>query len=403
MTRVVLAAYRVATQPHAAGHFWAYAQYVDALLRLGCDVWWLEELSPKADPADDQVRAQTLLGRLGALGLGDQVILYRASDNGHGEQMPTYVNTSADRAERAMQQADLLLNFHYALAPSLLSRFRRTALIDIDPGILQLWRRHGLLEVHEHDVYFTIGEHLEQPPLNERHVPWIHTPPAVSLDLWPYRYEPQSTRFTTVASWHSSTYLLVEDGSLYDTNKKHSFLAYVELPLRTGQQLELALVLSQGEQSERQLLGTNGWSVRDASRVAGTPADYQTYIQRSRGEFSCAKPAYVWLRNAWLSDRTICYLASGKPAIVQDTGPSSYVSDGYGLLRFSSLDEAAAALAEVDRDYEGHCQAARAMAETHFSATRVIARLLQRALDQAPLSSQRHELGKRPEPCDRPR
>jgi glycosyltransferase involved in cell wall biosynthesis len=380
MTRVMLAAYRVATQPHAAGHFWVYAQYVDALRRLGCDVWWLEELSPKSDPAEDQPRARTLLERLRPLGLADHVILYRTGEGGVEERPPTYMNVSAERAERAMRGADLLLNFHYALSPSLLNRFRRTALIDIDPGILQLWWRHGLLRVHDHDVYFTIGEHLDQPPLNEQHVPWIHTPPAVSLDLWPYRYEPQSTTYTTVASWHSSTYLLVEDGSLYDTNKKHSFLAYVDLPKRTNQQLELALVLSKREESERELLESNGWLLRDASRVAGTPADYQSYIQRSRGEFSCAKPAYVWLRNAWLSDRTVCYLASGKPAVVQDTGPSTYLSDGCGLLRFSTIDEATAALAEVDRDYEGHCRAAREIAETYFSATRVAARLLERAL-----------------------
>ena len=382
MTRVVLAAYRVATQPHAAGHFWAYAQYVDALRRLGCDVWWLEELAPEEDPAEDMARAKTLVDRLGAFGLDGRVILYRAADTGDAERVPTYVNISAERAERAMRGADVLLNFHYALAPSMLSRFRRTALIDIDPGILQLWWRHGLLRVHEHDVYFTIGEHLDQPPLSDHRVEWVHNPPVVSLDLWPYTFEPRSISFTTVASWHGSTYVLVEDETLYDTNKKLAFLDFVDLPRRTTQQLELALVLSRREEAERDLLLRSGWSLRDATEVAGTPADYQRYVQHSRGEFSCAKPAYVWLQNAWLSDRTICYLASGKPAVVQDTGPSAYESNGYGLLRFSSIDEAEAALREVNRDYERHCRAAREIAEAHFSATRLVARLLELALDR---------------------
>lgn len=380
MTRVVLAAYRVASQPHAAGHFWVYAQYVDALRRLGCDVWWLEELPPKADPADDEARARTLVDRLDPFGIKDQVILYRTVHVDNEEQVPAYVNISAERAERAVRSADLLLNFHYAMTPSLLRRFRRTALMDIDPGILQLWWRHGLLDVHDHDVYFSIGENLDQPPLSDHGVPWIHTAPAVSLDLWPYVYNSHSTIFTTVASWHSHTYVLVDDGSLYEISKKHSFLAYVDLPQHTSKQLELALVLSEREEPERQLLESRGWSLRDAARVAGTPSDYQRYIQGSRGEFSCAKPAYVWFRNAWLSDRTVCYLASGKPVVVQDTGPSTYLSDGCGLLRFSTIDEATAALAEVDRDYEGHCRAAREIAETYFSATRVVSRLLERAL-----------------------
>jgi len=382
VTRVVLAAYRVAVQPRAAGHFWVYAQYADALRRIGCDVWWLEELPPKGDPAVDETRTTTLLDRLRPLGLSDQVILYRTSAGGDGDAAePAYLNVAADRAERVFRGTDLLLNFHYALHRSLLTRFRRTALVDIDPGILQLWWRHGQLRVHEHDVYFTIGENLDRSPPVERDVRWIHTPPAVSLDLWPYRYDPASTSFTTVSSWHSSTYVVVDDGSLYDANKKHAFLAYADLPRRTDQRLELALVLSDREEPDRRLLESQGWVLRNASDVAGTPGDYQSYIQGSRGEFGCAKPAYLWLRNAWVSDRTACYLASGKPAVVQDTGPSSYLPDGVGLLRFSSPEQAVAALAAVNADYERHCRAAREIAETHFSATRVVTRMLQLALD----------------------
>jgi hypothetical protein len=121
--------------------------------------------------------------------------------------------------------------------------------------------------------------------------------------------------------------------------------------------------------------------VRDSTVAVRTPQAYQRYIQRSRGELGCAKPAYVLLRNAWLSDRTVCYLATGKPAVVQDTGPSAYVPDGCGLLRFSTVDEAAAALAEVDAHYERHCRAARELAEACFSATDAVTRILRRALD----------------------
>ena len=137
MTRVVLAPFRVASHARAAGHFWVYAQYADALRRIGCDVWWLEELPAQADPRADPARVATLLDRLRPLGLAEQVILYRATERGADE--PTYLTSSAADAERVFRDTDLLVNFHYELPASMLARFRRTALVDIDPGLLQLW------------------------------------------------------------------------------------------------------------------------------------------------------------------------------------------------------------------------------------------------------------------------
>ena len=114
--------------------------------------------------------------------------------------------------------------------------------------------------------------------------------------------------------------------------------------------------------------------------MSATPEQYRAYIQRSRGEFSYAKPVYVELVTGWISDRTACYLASGKPAVVQDTGPSRYLLDGEGVFRFRTVDEAARALARVESDYERQCRSARALAEEHFDARRVAGRVLERAL-----------------------
>jgi len=381
VTRVVLAAYRVADQPRAAGHFWVYAQYADALRRIGCDVWWLEELKARPDSSTDNARIATLLNRLRPLGLAGKVILYRTparADRDASE--PTYLNLPASRAELVFRETDLLLNFHYTLAGSMLARFRRTALVDIDPGLLQLWWRNRQLRVHRHDVHFTIGENVGSVP-GAADMPWIHTPPAVSLDLWPYRYDPGCESFTTVSSWDSHTYVDM-DGTLFDANKRVTYLAYADLPMRTDQRLELATVFGEREEGHRKLLESRGWNLRDAASVAANPQDYQRYIQRSRGEFGCAKPAYTLLGNAWVSDRTVCYLATGKPAVVQHTGRSSYLPDGLGLLRFSSLDEAVGALTEVNAHYGRHCMAAREIAETHFSATRVVTRMLHQALDR---------------------
>lgn len=377
--RVVLATFWVTEHPHAGGHFWVYAQYADALRRIGCDVWWLEEMSPRADLEGERSGAAVLIDRLRPLGLDDKLILYRwptGADNERTE--PSYLNVSADRAEQVFRDSDLLLNFHYALPAGMLARFRRTALVDIDPGLLQLWWVNAQLQVNRHDAYFSIGENLGGVPENDD-ARWIHTPPAVSLDLWPYKYDPACSRFTTVTSWDSHTYVTM-DGKLFDTNKRLSYLRYLDLPGQTDQRLELATVFGEGEEAHRRLLESHGWMVRDSREVADSPRAYQAYIQGSRGEFSCAKPAYVLLRNAWLSDRTVCYLASGKPAIVQDTGSSSYLPDGLGLLRFSSPEEAVDAFAAVDAHYERHCRAAREIAESHFSAKDIVTRLLHRAV-----------------------
>ena len=118
----------------------------------------------------------------------------------------------------------------------------------------------------------------------------------------------------------------------------------------------------------------------DAYAVASTPWDYQRYIQDSRGEFSCVKPACVRLQNAWVSDRTLCYLASAKPAVVQHTGPSRFLPDAAGMFRFRDLLEAARCLEQVAADYERQCRLARALAEEYFDARKVVGRVLERAL-----------------------
>jgi glycosyltransferase involved in cell wall biosynthesis len=159
-----------------------------------------------------------------------------------------------------------------------------------------------------------------------------------------------------------------------------------QLPKLTDQPLEIATFFGTKDFSDRFVLERNGWLVRHAVDVAGTAEAYRSYVQSSRGEFSCAKPSCVRFRNAWISDRTLCYLASGKPAVVQDTGPSSYVPDGDGLHRFSTPEEAAAAIDAVNGAYERNCRAARELAETYFDATEIARSIVETAL-QPPVRS----------------
>jgi hypothetical protein len=280
----------------------------------------------------------------------------------------------------AAASADLLVNFEYSLPQSVVDRFQRSALMDIDPGLLQVWINQGDIKPARHDVYFTTGETVGRPGAKfpDGGVPWYHTPPCVALDSWSPSPAPADAPFTTISHWYAGEW--VQDGSEgYENDKRTGFLPFLDLPRRTRQPLELALCLA-GDEEESAALRQRGWRVREAREVSSSPGDYQRYIQDSRGEFSCAKPSTVRMQNAWVSDRTLCYLASGKPAVVQHTGPSRFLPDSEGLFRFRTLEEAARYLDAAAGNYERHCAVARALAEEYFDARKVTARVLERAV-----------------------
>ena len=171
----------------------------------------------------------------------------------------------------------------------------------------------------------------------------------------------------------------------YENTKRVAFLRFAELPRLTHQRLELALFLrTERDLDEWKDLELRGWHIRHSREVAATPGTYQSYIQRSRGEFSCAKPSYLKLETAWISDRTVCYLASGKPVVVQDTGPSAFLPNGEGMFRFTTAQQAAEAFAAINADYERHCRAARELAEAYFDAKLIAEKILSRALNHVP-------------------
>ena len=384
MTTVVVSPANVASYPEGGGHAWVYLQYVHALRQLGCDVWWLERFTPSGDSIRDDVALATFFARMRRIGLAGRAAVYT------GATPREYAGLSAGDVERLLRRTELLLNFQYAVDPALLALARRTALVDIDPGLLQFWIATGQLVVPPHDRYFTTGETVGTPGARfpDCGVRWIPIHPPVCLDLWPVADAAPGRTFSTVSSWWGggakgrAEWIVDGDDVCYDNCKRVSFLEFVELPRLTGARLELALNLSDDPEdtAERRLLEEKGWQVRHSREVASSPEAYRAYVQRSRGEFSCAKPSCMRFQNAWVSDRTICYLASGRPVVVQDTGPSAVLPNGEGMFRFTALDEAAAALEAVNGAYEHHRHAARALAETWFDARKVVGGLLDAAL-----------------------
>lgn len=381
MATVVISAYRTLKFLEGGGHFWVYMQYVQGLRRAGCEVYWLERVA-RDGPWQERSRVETWLQRLNRFGLDDNVFLYT-----EGDQQATgddYVVGTRSAAHELFRRADLLLNFHYAMDPELLAHFQRTALVDLDPGLLQMWMSSGQLSVAPHDLYFTTGNTVgtSSARFPDCGLDWVHIRPPVCLDLWPYTYDPGCEAFTTVTDWWSGFATEIVDGRhvLYDNNKRVSFLAFAELPRLTSQPLELAVYWAAGDAADRETMERHGWRLRPSVEVSRTPEMYRSYIQRSRGEISCVKPSFVKLHDGWVSDRSLCYLASGKPVVVQRTGLGSYLPSGQGIFEFSTASEAAEALASVNADYENHCRSAREIAETYFDARRIAERILNTAL-----------------------
>jgi hypothetical protein len=281
-------------------------------------------------------------------------------------------------------EVDLLLNMAYSIPKKVLGRFRRSALLDIDPGLTQIWINESQMHIEEHDVYFTIGETVGRPEalFPDCGLRWLYSPPPVYLPAWPQVWATSEAPYTTITSWWGKWVLFQEHK--FENGKRNGFIPFLDLPHRVSQKLELSISLGAEDnewiESERMAISERGWQVRFAHTVASTPWDYQNYIQNSRGEFSCAKPSCIHLQNAWISDRTLGYLASGKPAVVQHTGSSRFLPDSAGLFRFRDLAEAAHYLEKVEEDYERQCKLSRALAEEYFDSRKVVGRVLEYAL-----------------------
>jgi hypothetical protein len=358
--------------PDGGGHLWVYLNWALGLRANGFDVVWLEGAPGARDPAEVRADADGLRARLAPYGLDGSVALW-ARD---GVRFRDGALDGCLDLDAAADGTDLLIDLGYFDAPEVVARFRRSALVDIDPGRLQIWLAEGSLPLVEHDVYFTLG-HGVGSEVPDAGLSWHHTPPCVALDWWQPADADAGAAFTTVSHWSAHEWM--EDVSgVYANDKRSGFLPFLKLPERSSRPLELALCLGHDETLERHRLERHGWRVREAGEVASTADDYRRYVRSSAGEFSCAKPSSVRLRQGWISDRTVCYLASGKPAVVQDTGPTELVPHGEGVFRFRDLDEAAACL-EVASE-PSQARLARELAETHFDARQVTGRVVETAL-----------------------
>lgn len=364
------------------GVSWDYFQYVLGLARLGHDVYYFEDTGQwPYNPHEGgtskgcEFNVEYLSGIMARYGLEDRWA-YRFAWESQWFGLP-----DAKRRE-VMQSADLLINVSGVLErPEEYRSVRRLAYIDSDPVFTQVKLARGQMDFRKlvgmHDVLFSFGECFS-PAVPDTGHRWLPTRQPVVLSEW----NPEKTHrevYTTVMNW-TSYKPVVFNGQTYG-QKDTEFFRFIDLPVLVAPVvLELAVNEGKTRHTPRSLLTHKGWRVVDPAVVCPDFESYRRYIESSKGEWSVAKNGYVVGQAGWFSCRSACYLAAGRPVVVQDTGFHPVLPVGEGLLAFSSVDEAVAALREVEVNYPRHARAAREIAVSFFDAEKVLTRLLDDAM-----------------------
>jgi hypothetical protein len=367
------------------GVTWDYLQYLLGFRALGHDVWYLEDSGAwPYDPVrqtigeDCTYNVNYLRGIMREFDLGDRWIYRNGADgkfHGAGEAA----------ARDLIKNGDLLVNVSSA---GWLKDYdfgvKHQMFIDGDPMFCQV----SLLDpknadysarVRAHDSHFTFGLNVGRPGClaPDTGIRWKKTVQPIALDQWPMQAEAAPDRFTTVMNW--SSYAPVEwEGKRYG-QKNLEFERFKLLPGQTPQRLEMAMGEGVGAKRPTEELRALGWIILEADQVLPDHLSYREFLRTSKAEWSVAKHGYVAGRTGWFSCRTACYLALGRPAVVQETGWSDTIPAGDGLLAFSTPEEAVEAIADINDHYAEHQAAARAVAEQYFEAKKVCADLLVQA------------------------
>jgi len=380
MTTIAVAG-TIADKPYSGGLTWARLNWVLGLRKLGFEVFFLEQIAAaRCTDADGRVtrfedseNLRSFKDVTAEFGLEDSsALIYEGGEAIHGA-------TRVDLVALA-EGADLLVNISGHLKLSwLLDAFRCRAYVDDDPGFTQFWLAAGALNdlVVGHHFHFTFGENIGTAvcPIPTAEIHWRPLRPFAVLEQWPIASLPRMDRFTTVAAWRGPYGPVTHEGRAFGV-KAHEFRKFIDLPSRAPQQFEIALEIESADQKDRDALERHGWRLCDPVTAARSPRLFREYIQASGAECSVAKGIYVETRSGWFSDRTVCYLASGKPALVQDTGFCRRHPTEGGLVPFTTMEQAVAGARTIEHDYEAHCRAARLIAEQHFDSDKVLAEFI---------------------------
>ncbi len=378
--RRITVAGSVAQRPGNGGHTWVFLQYLLGLRRLGYDVLFVDRIEPEmcvdragnASAVESSWNVEYFRDVMARYNLADAYALFY--DGGRN-----VIGRARHEVIAHVSESDLLLNvMGFFDDAEILSRAKLKAFLDIDPGFGQMWKALGLHDLFVgHDAYITIGENIGNPDceIPTVGINWITTPQPVVLEQWPVVRE-HNGAFTGIATWRGPFGPVEYNGKTFGL-RVHEFRKFATLPTMVDHaDFEIALDIHSAETKDLALLKDNEWRLGDPKIVAADPDGYRNYIRHSMAELMIAKNMYVATRGGWFSDRSICYLASGKPVLAQDTGLAELYATGTGLVTFSTLPEAAAGAETIANDYATHAAAARTIAEEHFDSDKVLPKLL---------------------------
>jgi len=381
MSRIFISG-ALANKPFNGGNAWSRLSWALGFQKLGFEVCFIEQIDPAhcVDQAgtitsfEDSINLAYFNQVLKGFGLSHcSSLIYGAGKKAHGLPL--------DELAKRAKDTSLLFNIsgHLSL-PLLTEPIRSKVYYDDDPGFTQIWQatNAGGTRLQGHDFYYSIGQNIGAPdcPIPTAGIAWRHTRPPVVLHDWPVCPAGTFDRFTTVAHWRGPYGPVQWEGKTYGL-KVHEFRKLIELPQRKGAKFEIALHIHPNDRRDLEALLAHGWIIKEPKTVAGSPEDFRRYVQSSSAEFSAAQGIYVETNSGWFSDRTVRYLASGRPALVQDTGFSRHVRAGKGLLAFRTADEAWQNAQRIVADYPAHCRAARQVAEEFFDSDKMISQMAQ--------------------------
>jgi hypothetical protein len=382
MSKRIVVGGSVAQRPGQGGHTWLFVQYALGLKRLGWDVLLLDRLEPDmcrdAGGAPCRFDASWNLAYwtavLEAFGLGDRAsLIYDRGAQVAGVPMREVL-------EHVRSSACLLNVMGFIDHEPILEEAPLNVFVDIDPGFTQMWQDLGQTDFLDgHDAYVTVGANLGRADcaIPTCGLDWIAWRQPVVLEYWRTPAPAPQARFTSVGAWRGP-YAPVEYGGRTYGLRAHEFRQFASLPGMLGRQFEVALDIGDADARDRELLHAHGWTLADPAVVARDPWSYRRYIWGSGAEFMIAKGMYSRTNSGWFSDRSICYLAAGRPVLAQATGIDHLYPTGEGLVTFSTLDDARAGAEAILGDYERHARAARDLAEEYFDSDRVFGDLLAR-------------------------
>jgi hypothetical protein len=363
------------------GMTWHHLNYLLGLVSLGHDVTYLEDGAnhPPIDPSNDTTGDPTY----GIAYLRRTFAAYGLNIPWHYRYGTIAQGLSIEEMQAALREADLFIAVSGVTPIDWYDLPKRTLVIDTDPVFTQLRMRDNEVTRNYYKRFTsvaTFGRLIGTPasPLPTLGFDWIPTNQPISLPHWPATPVPMDGLFSTVGKWEHERGRTVEfNGQHFASSKGVEYDRLINLPREAKVPIEMRMAGLAGDEADR--FTSCGWQLGSAFDATRSCESFADYIRGTRGEFTVAKQLYAGLPSGWFSDRSACFLASGRPVVTQASGFDQWLPTGDGLFSFTTQQEAVSAIETITQNPRRHGHAARAIAQRYFDSNAVLGDLLARA------------------------